>query len=74
MQRVEAQRLDRGAGQRHMEYVNERGEYSDLPLAEIRATFRERYPYMRLGEGSEPSQLAAKADFAADVDAEVAKG
>ena len=61
-------------GRRHMEYVRERGEYSDLPLAEIRATFRERYPYMTLGFGSEPSQPAAKADFEADVDAEVAKG
>ena len=54
--------------------MKERGEYSDLPLAEMRATFRERYPFMRLGFGSETRQVGAEADFAADVDAEVAKG
>jgi len=26
-------------GQRHMEYVNERGSFDDLPLAQIRASF-----------------------------------
>ena len=33
------------AGQRHMEYVNERGQFDDLPLAAIRATFAELYPF-----------------------------
>jgi hypothetical protein len=32
------------AGQRHMEYVNERGSFDDLPLAQIRASFAEVYP------------------------------
>lgn len=33
------------AGQRHMEYVNERGQFDDLPLEAIRATFAELYPF-----------------------------
>ena len=32
------------AGHRHMEYVNERGSFDDLPLAQIRASFAEVYP------------------------------
>ena len=32
------------AGQRHMEYVNERGSFDDLPLAQIGASFAETYP------------------------------
>jgi transglutaminase-like putative cysteine protease len=31
------------SGQRHMEYVNQRGSYVDLPLEEIKATFAEVY-------------------------------
>jgi len=31
-------------GQRHMEYLRERGSYVDLPLDEISATMREKYP------------------------------
>lgn len=33
-------------GRRHMEYVNERGSYSDLPLEKIFADFAELYPNM----------------------------
>ena len=32
------------AGNRHMEYVNSRGSFDDLPLEQIFATFREVYP------------------------------
>jgi len=32
-------------GNRHMEYVNQRGTYSDLPLEEIIQTFREVYSF-----------------------------
>lgn len=32
------------SGQRHMEYVNERGSFTDLPLSEIFETFAEVYP------------------------------
>jgi len=31
-------------GQRHMEYLRDRGEYADLPLDEMRAEFKIRYP------------------------------
>ena len=34
------------AGNRHMEYLNERGEYADLPFDEIMSVFRENYPRM----------------------------
>jgi transglutaminase-like putative cysteine protease len=45
-------------GNRHMEYLALRGEYFDVPIAHIRATFNECYPkLLRLG----------KADFSSDV-------
>ncbi len=51
------------AGNRHMEYLNLRGEYDDVPLADMRATFAEHYAHMsRLGY----------ADFDADVALETA--
>jgi len=31
-------------GNRHMEYVNQRGSYDDFPYEEMRATFEETYP------------------------------
>lgn len=31
------------AGNRHMEYLHHRGTYSDVPFAEITATFRRQY-------------------------------
>ena len=34
------------AGNRHMEYVNERGEYEDLPYEEMMNVFRQHYPRM----------------------------
>ncbi len=39
------------AGNRHMEYVRERGSHDDLPLDEIFATFAEVYPSSVMGEG-----------------------
>lgn len=41
------------AGNRHMEYVNDRGLYDDLPLDEIQATFREKYPYLGEDAGAD---------------------
>ncbi|NCT98105.1 MAG: transglutaminase family protein [Comamonadaceae bacterium] len=46
------------AGQRHMEYVNERGSFDDLPLKRITADFAVIYP----GFG----QAAPEGDFAED--------
>jgi transglutaminase-like putative cysteine protease len=34
------------AGNRHMEYLNDRGEYPDLPFEQLVAVFREHYPGM----------------------------
>jgi len=41
-----------GAGRRHMEYVNERGTYADVPFEAIRDAMRETYPkyFQRLDE------------------------
>lgn len=48
------------SGQRHMEYVHQRGSFDDLPLAQIAADFARVYPaWGRLG--------ANDASFAADV-------
>jgi transglutaminase-like putative cysteine protease len=54
-------------GRRHMEYVNERGEYDDAPLDAMLATFRKEYPKMAVGDAA-----FARRDFDADVEAEVA--
>ena len=48
------------AGQRHMEYVRQRGSFDDVPLAQIVADFRVTYPAMT-------AQLLGGGDFAADV-------
>lgn len=41
------------SGNRHMEYVNDRGVHDDLPLAEILATFAERYPHFGAEAGAD---------------------
>lgn len=51
-------------GNRHMEYVNYRGAYSDAPLEEIARTFEEKYRLARTDLKS--------ASFEADVEAETA--
>ncbi len=55
-------------GNRHMEYVNFRGEFDDVPIADIIRTFAEVYPtgVVKESEGVEP------ADFDRDVEREVA--
>lgn len=57
-------------GQRHMEYVHERGAFDDLPLARIVADFRRVYPGWLQGGASLHSELA-QGDFLADVAREV---
>ena len=49
------------AGQRHMEYVHQRGSFDDLPLAALLADFARLYPGM-----ADPAQLSG-ADFSAEV-------
>jgi transglutaminase-like putative cysteine protease len=47
------------AGQRHMEYVRDRGTTADLPLAEILRVFRETYPHVTLEKWREDASDAA---------------
>ncbi|MEZ5646724.1 MAG: transglutaminase family protein [Burkholderiaceae bacterium] len=51
------------AGNQHMEYVNERGSFDDLPLDQILATFEQVYPFWTRGE-------SVGGDFAADAERE----
>ena len=53
-------------GNRHMEYLKLRGEMADVPAALLRSEFEQLYPQMQ--------RLDRDADFAADVDAEIARG
>lgn len=50
------------AGNRHMEYVNQRGSFDDMPLAQISADFAVLYPYLLRDDTA-----LAQADFLADV-------
>lgn len=54
------------AGNQHMEYVNERGSFDDLPLEEIRATFAQVYPFWTPGG-------LDQGDFAADAERETGR-
>ena len=57
-------------GRQHMEYLNDRGEFSDVPLEEMRATLADAYG-IGGSDGSDPSaSFGAGADFDRDVDAE----
>ncbi|TNF59134.1 MAG: transglutaminase family protein [Burkholderiales bacterium] len=49
------------AGNQHMEYVNERGSFDDLPLDQIRATFAQVYPFWTPG-GLDSGDFAADAE------------
>ena len=60
------------AGNRHMEYVNERGAFDDLPLAQIVADFHTTYPGWM--PGAELHSRLEQADFLADVARETAPG
>jgi transglutaminase-like putative cysteine protease len=60
------------AGQRHMEYLRARGEYAEVPLDAMRATFREKYPAMS-GRASGASEASlGDGDFEREVAGEMA--
>lgn len=49
-------------GRRHMEYVRQRGEFVDVPQAQIRADFESHYPALvRLGQGDFEVDVAREA-------------
>ena len=51
-------------GRRHMEYLRERGEYADVPLERMQATWSREYPHLGIGRGG------IDGDFEKDVEAE----
>jgi transglutaminase-like putative cysteine protease len=59
------------AGNRHMEYLNDRGEYLDLPFDELSAVFREHYPSMFADKGQDSDALPDSDSWDADVAREV---
>jgi transglutaminase-like putative cysteine protease len=54
------------AGQRHMEYVAERGSFDDLPLTQISATFASIYPGLLATPSGAPGDFASDAAREAD--------
>lgn len=54
------------AGNRHMEYLNDRGEYPDLPFEELVAVFRRHYPNM-FAEAAAGTDRPERANWDADV-------
>jgi transglutaminase-like putative cysteine protease len=60
------------SGQRHMEYLLDRGRYEDVPLDRLVADFRVRYPRW-LREAGTVIKLA-ESDFLADVEDEAEPG
>ena len=56
-------------GQRHMEYVRQRGAFDDMPLAQIVADFRTVYSGWLPEDGATHSSLQG-ASFAQDVEKE----
>jgi transglutaminase-like putative cysteine protease len=59
-------------GRRHMEYVSERGDFGDVPLAEMVATFAEKYPFVGHEGADGERSFGSEADFERDVETEVA--
>ena len=57
------------SGQRHMEYVNQRGAFDDMPLARIVADFEATYPGLAV-----PGASLRQADFLNDVEHETRTG
>ena len=59
------------AGNKHMEYINDRGEYLDVPLEELLTCFRQHYPNMFSNDEKGSSALPERADWDADIAREV---
>jgi len=62
------------AGNKHMEYINERGEYLDLPFDEMATVFRQHYPRLFQQDAQNPGDLPAGTRWDADVAREVGSG
>lgn len=60
------------AGNKHMEYLRERGSFADIPLAQLLADFRAVYP--RWLHGEDTGSRLQQGDFLADVAREPGAG
>lgn len=56
-------------GNRHMEYVSERGEFLDIPYNDLMSVFQEHYPEMLAAQNANSG--LSSADWDADIEAEV---
>jgi len=54
-------------GNRHMEYINDRGEHLDLPFDELSRVFRTHYPNMFVENPQNTAALSDRANWEADV-------
>jgi transglutaminase-like putative cysteine protease len=61
------------AGNRHMEYVHQRGSFDDLPLDQIMVDFRVHYPRW-IADMALAQPVESQADFLAEVQAEIERG
>jgi transglutaminase-like putative cysteine protease len=58
-------------GGRHMEYVRDRGEHADVPLASIQKTFAEVYAHLDMGGAQQAAAATGRdADFEAELEEE----
>ena len=61
------------AGNRHMEYLNDRGEHLDLPYEEMMAVMQAHYPSLMEAHTGNSDVSLAGADWEADVAREVSR-
>jgi transglutaminase-like putative cysteine protease len=59
------------AGNKHMEYLNDRGEYLDLPFDEMAAVFHQYYPGLFGDSAPDKNSLPDAASWSDDVDREL---
>ena len=59
------------AGNKHMEYLHDRGEYPDLPFDEMAAVFHQYYPGLFGGKAENKNSLPNAASWSDDVDREL---
>jgi hypothetical protein len=59
------------AGERHMEYLRDRGEHADVPLAAIQESFADVYAHLDMGAGGQTAAgSGGDADFEAELEEE----
>lgn len=61
------------AGNRHMEYLQDRGEFLDLPFEEMMAVLYQHYPLLMADQQADTGTSLADASWEADVDREVSR-